>query len=212
MRLLAISVALPATIDFESRTVVTGICKEPVDTPVMARKLGLAGDGQADLDAHGGGDKAIYVYSNDNYRYWQQQFEWPEIIYGRFGENLTVEGMTDEQIHIGDTLTIGALKVQVTQPRIPCYKLGLKMGMADFPRRFLRSGRVGFYLRVLEEAEISVGAAFEVIERDPVGLTIKESVQALLPGPEQQSVIERALAIKALSAAWRVSLEKRRKS
>ena len=212
MRLLAISVALPATIDFESRTVVTGICKEPVDTPVMARKLGLAGDGQADLDAHGGGDKAIYVYSNDNYRYWQQQFEWPEIIYGRFGENLTVEGMTDEQIHIGDTLTIGALKVQVTQPRIPCYKLGLKMGMADFPRRFLRSGRVGFYLRVLEEAEISVGAAFEVIERDPVGLTIKESVQALLPGPEQQSVIERVLAIKALSAAWRVSLEKRRKS
>ena len=212
MRLLAISVALPATIDFESRTVVTGICKEPVDTPVMARKLGLAGDGQADLDAHGGGDKAIYVYSNDNYRYWQQQFEWPEIIYGRFGENLTVEGMTDEQIHIGDTLTIGALKVQVTQPRIPCYKLGLKMGMADFPRRFLRSGRVGFYLRVLEEAEISAGAAIEVIERDPGGLTIKESVQALLPGPEQQSVIERALAIKALSAAWRVSLEKRRKS
>ncbi len=210
MRLLAISVALPTTIDFEGRSVVSGICKEPVDTPVMARKLGLAGDGQADLDAHGGGDKAIYVYSNDNYRYWQQQFEWPEIIYGRFGENLTVEGMTDEQIHIGDTLTIGALKVQVTQPRIPCYKLGLKMGMADFPRRFLRSGRVGFYLRVLEEAEISVGAAFEVIERDPVGLTIKQIVQALLPGPEHQSVIERALAIKALSAAWRVSLEKRR--
>jgi MOSC domain-containing protein YiiM len=170
---------------------------------------GLAGDGQADLEAHGGADKAVYVYTIEHYHFWQQALECPTMPYGQFGENLTVQSMPDDRVHIGDRFRIGRLLVQITQPRVPCFKLGIRMNRPDFPRRFMRSGRTGFYFRVLEEAELSAGEMIERISTDPIELTVQESMQALIPGPKQKDVIAKALRVDALSQAWRDDLEKR---
>jgi MOSC domain-containing protein YiiM len=209
MKLLAISVGLPRTIEVDGRSVTTGIFKEPVEGPVHVGSTGVAGDGQADLEAHGGADKAVYVYTIEHYRFWQQALKCSTMPFGQFGENLTVEEMPDDRVHIGDRFRIGQLLVEVTQPRVPCFKLGIRMNRPDFPRRFMHSGRTGFYFRVLEEGELSAGEAIERISMAPIQLTIQESMQALIPGPNQRGVIESALEVDALSQAWRDDLEKR---
>jgi MOSC domain-containing protein YiiM len=207
--LLTISVGVPKAVEAEGRIVTTGIFKAPVAGPVRVGVLGLAGDGQADLEAHGGPDKAVYVYSIEHYPYWQRALQRPLLSHGQFGENLTVAGMTDDRVHIGDLFRIGKLIVQVTQPRVPCFKLGIRMDSADFPRRFMHSGRTGFYLRVLEEGDLEAGEPIERIDADPEGLSVQESMQALLPGPRQREVIQRALQVDALSQSWREDLERR---
>lgn len=209
MKVLAISVSPPKAIATGKRTIKTGIFKTPVEGRVRATQFGLDGDGQADREAHGGVDKALYVYSVDHYRFWQQALQRTQMPYGQFGENLTVQGMMDDQVHIGDQYRIGELLTQVTQPRVPCFKLGVRMNLPDFPRRFMRSGRVGFYLRVLQEGAIAAGDSIERICVDPVKLTVQESLKALVKGPQQKDVIRKALQIEALSDAWRQSLNKR---
>ncbi len=212
MQIVSINVSKPIDVEYQGKMISTGIFKMPVKTRLKATATGLETDGQADLKVHGGVDKALYAYSVENYPYWAQEFGKAELPYGQFGENLTVDGMTDEVVHIGDTYRIGKLIAQVSQPRVPCYKLGLKVGSSQFPKQFMKSGRVGFYLRVLVEAEIGVGDSIEKLDADPIELSVYQSMLALYKGPQQMQIIDQALQIKALSDAWRIDLAKRREN
>jgi MOSC domain-containing protein YiiM len=211
MELLAISLAEPRQVEHNGRRVSTGIFKQPVAGPVRATALGLEGDVQVDRENHGGHDKAIYAYTVENYRFWERELGREPLPFGQFGENFTVRGMPDDAVHIGDVFGIGPLRVQVTQPRVPCFKLGIRMGDPGFVETFLRSGRVGFYLRVLEEGEVEAGQPIIRIAEDGEQLTIRDAMLALLKGPRQQDIIDRALRIDALSDAWREDLQKRRR-
>ncbi len=161
MKLLSVNVSPPKEVAHGGKTVTTGIFKEPVDGRVMLRTLNLDGDGQADLTGHGGIYKAAYAYSVENYDYWKRELGRTDFTFGQFGENLTVEGMLEDEIHVGDVFRAGGALVEVTQPRVPCYKLGIKMGLRGFEKTFLASRRVGFYLRVLEEGEVGADDADE---------------------------------------------------
>jgi MOSC domain-containing protein YiiM len=208
MKLLTISVGSLEWITHGERQVPTGIYKRPVDGVQQVTVNGLIADEQVDLENHGGPDKAIYVYTQENYDYWQAELG-RELGPGQFGENFTVAGMPDEAVHIGDQFRCGELLLQVTQPRVPCFKLGIRMGDKDFVGRFHHSGRVGFYLRVLETGSVEAGTPIEPVSRDPAALNIREAMLALTKGPRQQEIIAQALAIDALSEAWRQSLAKR---
>lgn len=209
MELLAISLSGLKSVQYQGRMVETGIYKQAVEGSVQVTKMGLEGDFQADLENHGGEDKAVYVYSVENHEFWQHelQSEWP---FGQFGENFTVTGMQDDRIHIGDVFQIGTAIFQVTQPRVPCFKLGIKMKDPLFVGRFHTSGRVGFYLRVLQTGEVKASDAIRLIEADAHRMTIQEAMLALSKGERQQEVIAKVLAIPALSQAWRESLERKR--
>jgi len=208
MELLAISLSGRQTLEHEGRQAETGICKRPVDGPVQVTAEGVVGDVQVDRKNHGGADKAVYAYTVENYRFWEQELGRP-LPYGQFGENLAVSGMLDETVHIGDIFRIGPLECQVTQPRVPCFKLGLRMQDPGFVRRFHQSGRVGFYLRVLKAGELKPGDAIERLHEDPGGLNIRDAMLALGKNPLQQEIIRRALDIPALSQAWREDLRKK---
>ena len=174
MKLVSVNVSLPKTVEHEGRMVSTGIYKEPVTGRVMVRKLNLDGDGQADLSVHGGVYKAVYVYDLESYRYWRRELDRDDLANGHFGENLTVEGMPDDQIHIGDIFRVGSALLEVTQPRVPCFKLEMKMGLPDFSRQFLTSGRLGFYCRVVEEGEVGAGDPIDRVEVGPERVTVRE--------------------------------------
>jgi MOSC domain-containing protein YiiM len=210
MELLAISLAEPKQVEHDGRSISTGIYKEPVDSPVKASVFGLEGDVQVDLKNHGGKDKAIYVYTVENYRFWERELKKSPFPFGQFGENFTVSGMPDESVHIGDIFQIGKIIVQVTQPRVPSFKLGIKMGDPSFVNVFLTSGRTGFYFRVLEDGEVCPGDAIVRLQEDGERLNIRDAMLAIVKGPRQQEIIEKALRIKALSQSWQESLEKRR--
>ena len=209
MKLLSVNVSLPKEAPHGSGTVSTGIFKEPVAGRVTLRALNLDGDGQADLENHGGIHRAAYAYSIENYDYWRRELGRNAFAFGQFGENFTVEGMSEDDVHIGDVFRVGGALVEVTQPRPPCFKLGIKMGMARFPKLFLASGRVGFYLRVLEEGEVGAGDTFERIESDPERVTVREMSHLLFFDPENLEGARRALRIQALSPGWRGSFEER---
>lgn len=211
MKIIAVNIAQPVEIEHQGEIVKTGIFKKPVALRLQASRSGLEGDGQADLEVHGGADKAIYVYSIENYSYWKNELGLSDLPYGKFGENLTVEGLLDDEVHIGDRIQFGLVVVEVTQPRIPCFKLGIRMDSPKFPKQFLRSRRVGFYVRVLKEAKLGAGDPIEIIANHPLRLSVSESLLALNKGPRQCEVIRKALQIDALSAAWREDLESRLK-
>lgn len=212
MQVRSINLSKPKEIEYQGQKILTGIYKVSVDHPVMATKMGLVGDGQADLKNHGGIDKAIYIYTVENYRYWEKTLGRSEFSHGQFGENLSVKNMPDERIHIGDIFKIGSVRMQVTQPRVPCYKLGIKMEMPEFLKMFMGSGRVGFYLRVLEEGVVNQNDTIELVEQGEHKLSIRDAMLALLDNPQRKVVAKKALAIKALSAAWRSDLERRLKN
>jgi len=211
MELLAISLAQARLVEYPRGRVSTGIFKEPVAGPVRVGPEGLEGDVQVDRDNHGGPDKAVYAYSLENYRHWEQELARAEPFpYGQFGENLTVTGLPDEAVHIGDIFQIGGIRVQVTQPRVPCFKLGIKMGDPRFVAVFRHSGRVGFYLRVLEGGEIRAGDAIVRVEEDQAKVNIRDAMLAVNKGPRQREFIDKVLAVPALSFAWREELTQRR--
>ncbi len=210
MQILAISLSGLKWIEYQGRRTLTGICKQSVDGSVNVTKEGIVGDFQADRENHGGIDKAVYAYAVENYRFWEQELG-KKLPYGRLGENLAVSGMTDDLVHIGDIFRMGQVEVQVTQPRVPCFKLGMRMEDEAFVGRFHFSGRVGFYLRVLKEGLFSPGDAIERLHADAVQLTIRDAMLALNKNPRQQEIIGRALEIPALSQAWRESLKKKQK-
>lgn len=211
MELLAVSIGQPRYVEYQGRSELTGIYKSPVAGPVAVTTNGLEGDGQADLKNHGGVDKALYVYTLENYRFWENELGLPEQPFGQFGENLTVTQMPDEAVHIGDVFGIGAIVAQVTQPRVPCHKLGIRFGLPQFPARFLPSGRCGFYLRVLDTGVLQAGDAITRLAEDPARLNLRDAMLAIQEGPRQQDIIQRALDIEALSAAWRNDLTRRLK-
>ena len=210
MQILAISLSRVKRIDYRGRSALTGICKESVEGPVTVTTAGIAGDFQADRENHGGVDKAVYAYAVENYRFWEQELG-KTLPYGQLGENLAVSGMTDNIVHIGDVFRMGPVEAQVTQPRVPCAKLGMRMEDEAFVGRFHFSGRVGFYLRILKEGELSPGDAIERLHSDVGQLSILDAMLALNKNPRQQEIIRRALQIPALSQAWRESLTKKQK-
>lgn len=209
MKLLSVNVSLPKAIAHESKTVSTGIFKEPVEGRVKLCRLNLEGDGQADLWGHGGAFRAVYVYTIENYEYWASELGRNDFVHGQFGENFTVEGMLDDDICVGDVFCVGDALVEVTQPRIPCYKLAIKMGIDGFQNRFLKSGRVGFYFRVLEEGEVGAGDSIELVHRESNGMTVREVSDLLFFDKSNLDGTEQALSIPALSHGWKGSFEER---
>jgi MOSC domain-containing protein YiiM len=209
MKLLSVNVSRPREVAHGSETVTTGIFKEPVEGRVMLGTLNLDGDGQADLVGHGGIYKAAYAYSVENYEYWKRELRRADLTFGEFGENFTVEGMLEDEIHVGDVFRVGGALVEVTQPRVPCYKLGIKMGLPQFVKMFLASCQVGFYLRVLEEGEVGAGHVFHRIKTDPERMTVREICHLLYFDPENLEGARKALRIRALSPGWRQSFGER---
>ncbi|MCZ6819550.1 MAG: MOSC domain-containing protein [Calditrichaeota bacterium] len=209
MKLLSVNVSLPKEVQNNGKTMTTGIFKEPVKKRVMLRTMNLDGDGQADLVGHGGIYKAVYVYSIENYEYWKSELGRNDFTYGQFGENFTVAGMLEDEIHIGDVFRVGGALVEVTQPRVPCAKLGFKMGMAKFPKLFLQNSRVGFYLRVLEEGEVGAGDVIERVKVDAERMTVREINHLLYFDQKNLEGAQKALRIRALSPGWRGSFKER---
>ncbi len=209
MRLKSVNVSKPKEIPHGAKTVTTGIFKQPVEGRIMLRTLNLEGDGQADLWGHGGSFRAVYAYSFENYAYWMQALGRNDFTIGQFGENFTVEGMLDDNICVGDVFRIGGALVEVSQPRIPCFKLAIKMGIEGFQSRFLESGRVGFYFRVLEEGEVGAGDVIELVERNPKSMTVADVNNLLYFDKENLEAAKKALRIPALSHGWKGSFADR---
>lgn len=209
MKLISVNVSLPEEIDHDGKKTGTAIFKTPVKGRVRLRTLNLDGDGQADLWSHGGVNRAVYVYTMENYFYWKKELGRDDFVPGQFGENFTVEGMPEDQIHVGDIFRIGDARVQVTQPRVPCFKLGIRMNTPEFPKLFLASNRVGFYLRVLKEGEVGAGDRIDLVRTDPIGMTVQKISHLLYFDPKNVEDARRALAIEALSPGWRDSFEER---
>jgi MOSC domain-containing protein YiiM len=203
MQLVSVNVGLPRTITWKGRTVQTGIFKTPVNGRVQVRTLNLAGDRQADLSVHGGPDKAIYVYPSEHYDYWRGEFTDMELPWGMFGENFTTTGLLEGVVNVGDTFRIGSAVALVTQPRVPCYKLAAKFGREDIVKRFLASGRSGFYLKVMQEGEVGAGDAIELMSRDGHGVTVEDVANLYRDGPDQVSLLQRVVQVEALPENWR---------
>lgn len=181
MKIVSVNVGQPRQVPWKGRAIMTGIYKEPVAGRVPMRRLNLDGDGQADLPVHGGIEKAVYVYPAEHYAYWKKELPEMDLSWGLFGENLTTEGLMEEAIHIGDRFRIGSAEARVTQPRMPCYKLGIRFQRDDMIKRFLESGRPGFYLAVTKEGEVGAGDSIERIHHDPNQVTVSEMFQRCLP-------------------------------
>jgi MOSC domain-containing protein YiiM/ferredoxin-NADP reductase len=206
-RLLSVNVGLPRDITWKGRTVHTGIWKDPVRGRCRVRRLNLDGDGQGDLAGHGGEQRAVYVYQIESYRYWQEQLRRTDFVYGQFGENFTVEGLPDHVVCIGDRYQIGSAVFEVTQPRVTCYRLGIRMNDPQMPALLTSSGRPGFYLRVLQEGEVGAGEPITKVGEARERMTVAE-INALLylPGHSRER-LQRALRIEALSEGWRESFD-----
>src|SRR5258707_2342931 len=206
-RLLSVNVGLPRDITWQCKTVHTGIWKTAVEGRRMVRRLNIDGDGQGDLAGHGGERRAVFVYQMDSYRYWQNHLGRNDFVYGQFGENFTVDGLPDAEVCIGDQYRIGGALFEVTQPRVSCYRLGIRMNEPEMAALVVKHGRPGFYFRVLEEGEVKAGDEITRVASGPERMNVAE-IDALLymPGHPRER-LERALLIPALSAGWRSSFE-----
>ena len=204
-RLVSLNVGLPRDVVWQGRTVHTGIWKDAVEGPRMVRRLNVDGDGQGDLAGHGGEQRAVFVYQVDSYRYWESELGRDDFVYGQFGENFTVEGLADDEVCIGDRFGIGTAVFEVSQPRVTCYRVGIRMDDPRMPAMLVSHNRPGFYLRVLVEGEVQAGDEILKLASGPERMTVAE-VDALLylPGHPREGV-QRALRIPALSPGWQSS-------
>jgi len=200
---LSVNVGLPCTVEWKGRLVSTGIFKEPVEGRIRIDKLNLEGDQQADLSVHGGPDKAIYVYSAQYYDFWQH--EYPEITFkwGMFGENLTVSGLRDDTVNIGDHFQIGTTALVVTQPRLPCYKLGLRFGRNDIIKRFAKQAYTGFYLAVIQEGDIGTGDKIHLLNKDKNEVKVSDIVSLFSSRKRDLAEIKRVIQVEALPDSWK---------
>lgn len=206
-RLISVNVGLPRHVEWRGRTVRTGIWKDPVPGRCRVGRLNLEGDGQGDLAGHGGEQRAVFVYQLESYRYWQEQLQRNDFVHGQFGENFTVEGLPDEAVCIGDRYRIGSALFEVTQPRVTCYRVGMRLNEPRMPALLTSSGRPGFYFRVLQEGDVGAGDEIVKISEAQERMTIA-AVNALLYSPNHpRDQLERALRIEALSPGWRGSFE-----
>jgi ferredoxin-NADP reductase/MOSC domain-containing protein YiiM/ferredoxin len=206
-RLLSVNVAMPKDVSWQGRTVFTGVFKEPVDGPQRVRRLNIDGDGQGDTAGHGGEQRAVFVYQIESYRYWERELARTDFAYGQFGENFTVEGLADNEVCVGDRYRIGGAVFEVSQPRVTCYRVGIRMNDPRIPALLVSHRRPGFYFRVLEEGEVEAGDDIVKLASGPEQMTVTE-IDALLylPGHQRQQLL-RALRIPALSPGWQESFK-----
>lgn len=215
MKLFSLNVGVPREVTWHGMNVTTGIFKQPVEGRVALRTLNLDGDRQADLTVHGGKDKAVYCYPLSHYDYWKKELPGRELPMGMFGENFTIDfgeefsqqtGLPEDSIHIGDRFSVGSAEVIVTQPRLPCYKLGVKFQMDDMVKRFLPSGRSGFYVAVVHEGEVGAGDEFKGICRDSDGVPVSEITRLYIAkrySDDDMRSVKQALQIAALPDSWK---------
>jgi len=212
MKIVSLNVGLPREVTWRGIKVLTGIFKQPVAGRVAVRKLDLDGDKQADLTVHGGEFKAVYCYPLEHYAYWRRELPGQELPMGVFGENLTTEGLMEDSVQVGDRFSIGSAEVIVTQPRLPCYKLGVRFQSDEMVRRFFVSRRTGFYLAVAREGETGSGDAFQAVARDPNGVPVSEITHLYAEkryGESDAASVRRALRVAALPESWKDYFQER---
>lgn len=201
--LMSVNVGLPRTVVWKGETVTTSIFKEPVQGRIAVHTHNLVGDQQADLSVHGGPQKAIYVYPAEHYDAWRRELPGMELPWGMFGENFTTTGLLEEEVNIGDRFRIGSAVAIVTQPRMPCYKLGVKFGRDDIIKRFLHSGRTGWYFAVLVEGDVGAGDAIAYIGRDAHHVTVADITRLYVQEKDNLDLLRRAVQVEALAEGWR---------
>jgi len=211
MKVLSVNVGLPKNVLFNGQIITTAIFKDPVNGPIILRKLNLDGDKQADLTVHGGIDKAVYSYPEDHYYYWRKQFPNMDLRWGMFGENFTTEGLLEDAVNVGDQFQIGSAKLVATQPRMPCYKLGVRFGRMDVIRKFMTSGRPGIYFKVLTEGEIKIDDKIKLIKRDKNNVTVKDIVTLYITRNNTDNIetMRRATKIRDLPEGWRSEFQQK---
>jgi MOSC domain-containing protein YiiM len=203
MKILSVNVGLPWEVTWQGKVVTTGIFKEPVNAPVMMRTLNLEGDRQADLTVHGGVTKAVYAYPSEHYGYWRTKLPGVDLPWSMFGENFTTEGLLEEAIYIGDRFGIGGTEVMVTEPRMPCYKLGIKFGRADIIKRFLASRRTGFYFAVVREGMVDTGDAMKLIGQEQQDISVADITRLYAFEKDDLKSLRRAIKVEALPESWK---------
>jgi len=203
MKILSVNVGLEREVTWQGKLVTTGIFKKPVNAPVMMRTLNLEGDRQADLTVHGGVTKAVYVYPSEHYGYWRAELPGVDLPWGMFGENFTTEGLLEEAIFIGDRFRIGETEVMVTEPRMPCYKLGIKFGRADIIKRFLASRRTGFYFAVVREGMVDTGDAIKLIAQEQHEISVADITRLYAFEKDDLKSLRRAIEVEALPENWK---------
>jgi MOSC domain-containing protein YiiM len=217
VKLVSVNVGLPREVIWHGRPVITGIFKQPVTGPVALRKLNLDGDRQADLTVHGGEHKAVYCYPLSHYHYWKRELPGRDLPMGMFGENFTIDSSPENNaeeasVHLGDTFSVGSAEVVVTQPRLPCYKLGVRFQSDQMVKRFLASGRTGFYVAVIREGEVGSGDEFKVIARDLNGVPVSEITRLYIAkrySDDDANSMQQALQVTALPDSWKDYLRER---
>jgi MOSC domain-containing protein YiiM len=209
MRVISVNVGSPREVVWRGRAVRTGIWKSPVQGPRRIRSLNLDGDGQADLSVHGGPDKAVYLYPSEHYAAWRRELPDAELGWGAFGENLTAEGLLEDRVCIGDRLRVGDAELIVTQPRMPCFKLGIRFGRPEMVKRFLERRRPGFYLRVLTEGDVRAGDAIEAIGPPGSDVTVAEVVELYVGDASDPERLRRAAELPALPGGWKEHFRER---
>jgi MOSC domain-containing protein YiiM len=208
MRVVSLSVGRPREVEWDGDTVLTSIFKAPVDRRLRVTALNFEGDEQSDLTVHGGPEKAVYAYPSEHYEYWRRELPGADLPWAVFGENLTTEGLL-EDVRIGDRFRIGSAEFVVTQPRLPCYKLGIRFGRMDMLKRFLQSGRTGFYFSVAVEGEVGPGDAIEPVARSEEGLTVADVVNLYTVDAKNQELLRRATQSPSLPESWKDYFRKR---
>src|SRR5262250_3168763 len=206
-RLLSVNVGLPRDLAWRGRTVRTAIWKDPIQGRRMVRRLNIDGDGQADLAGHGGEQRAVFVYQIESYRYWEERLGRSDLTYGQFGENFTIDGMSDDEVCIGDRYRIGQALFEVTQPRVTCYRVGIRMNEPQMAALLTSSGKPGFYFRVLQEGEVEAGDEIVKVADGPERMTVAEIDALLYLTGHSREQLERALRIPALSPGWKTSFQ-----
>lgn len=202
MRLLSVNVGLPRDLEWNDKIIRTSIFKQPVTGRVRVARLNVEGDQQSDLTVHGGPDKAVYAYPSEHYPFWRGELARMDLAWGVFGENFTTAGLLEETLHIGDRVRIGSAEFVVTQPRMPCFKLGIRFNRPDMVKRFLRSGRTGFYFAVLREGEVGAGDSIELLEKDKNNIPVADVVN-LYRGAANQELLRRVSELPSLPNSWR---------
>jgi len=202
-KLLSVNVGLPREVTWHGKRVTTGIFKEPIQDRVIMRRLNLDGDQQADLTVHGGISKAVYAYPSEHYGYWRTELPAMDLCWGMFGENFTTDGLLENAVYIGDRFQIGETEVMATEPRMPCYKLGIKFGRADIIKRFLASRRTGFYFAVMREGLVGAGDTVELIRREQEEISVADITRLYAFDKDDVKSLRRAIQVEALPESWK---------
>jgi MOSC domain-containing protein YiiM len=203
VQVLSVNVGLPREVEWQGRVIRTSIWKEPVAGPVQVRELNIDGDRQSDLSVHGGRNKAVYAYPSEHYDFWRRELERPDLAAGAFGENLTTEGLLEDELRIGDRLQIGSVEFEVMQPRMPCFKLGIRFGRDDMVRRFVENGRPGVYLAVTREGLLAQGDGIGFAALAAHDVTVADVADAYASGGDDQNLLRRVVAVPTLPEGLR---------